>query len=200
MFPDFFMAVSQDLWSRSRITPISSHILFPLHRISTEAQFAGTCIGVFLLTVLVESVRRWGREWDRFIVKQAFLERRRAKAQRSQKVQSETIPTTPFSQVTPSNDAEAAIGGVQSQQTNGNGNRTQSPAAIREALFGKFPSRSQPTRALFRPTTLQQMVRSFVYAVQFAGAVSIPRLRPIFPVSKTDLRPSPPYVSSLSTS
>ena len=44
-------------------------------RITTEAQFAGTCIGVFLIVFLIETIRRWGREFDRWILEQAAKDR-----------------------------------------------------------------------------------------------------------------------------
>lgn len=125
----------------------------------------------------MESVRRWGREWDRFIVQKAVMERRRTRLERRNRGALEITATTPFSQIQANGrDEESALDSNNLQNQNGSNVATTTKAKdeIRKALFGKFPTPTNgERRALFRPTTLQQMIRSLVYAVQFAGAVSI---------------------------
>ncbi|PWN94965.1 Ctr copper transporter [Tilletiopsis washingtonensis] len=139
-------------------------------RISTEAQFAGTCIGVFLLVVLVESVRRWGREWDRYILASALARRRDEQRvgnmdtrdeRRQSAGKTEDGGSLEAAAVPELNAAPAGAGAL----------------ARLESVFYGLPRRSAGARTLrrsgprrFRPTVLQQTVRSLVYATQFAGA------------------------------
>ncbi|PWN93063.1 Ctr copper transporter, partial [Acaromyces ingoldii] len=102
---------------------IGSCFLTSSWHISTAAQFAGTCIGVFLIVVVIESVRRWGREWDRYIVRKALEDHQRM------------------------------------SNLNRAGNRAGKRMQTTKACF-----------PMFRPSVLQQAIRSLVYAIQFTGA------------------------------
>jgi copper transporter 1 len=162
---------------------ISACFLTSSWRISTEAQFAGTCIGVFLLVVLVESVRRWGREWDRYILASALARRRDEQRvgnmdtrdeRRQSAGKTEDGGSLEAAAVPELNAAPAGAGAL----------------ARLESVFYGLPRRSAGARTLrrsgprrFRPTVLQQTVRSLVYATQFAGAVSAVRVSAAAPLT-----------------
>lgn len=121
--------------------------------IKTHGQFAGSCIGIFMIVVLIEVIRRLGREWDRYVVRTELTENARQ---------------TPAERAgTPSDGAK---GSEQPHDTS---------IDVNEALYG-YPARvggastaarfwaKHPQR--FRPSLVQQTVRSLIYAVQFMGA------------------------------
>lgn len=143
--------------------------------ISTEAQFAGTCVGVFLIVVMIESVRRWGREWDRYILQQAALKRSAARQAALAAAARSASPSDKLAMEGSEQSHEPVGAGAAGAATNNNNNRNL--ARFERAFFGA-PVGSAGAKVLashgarFRPTVLQQLVRSLVYAVQFAGAVS----------------------------
>ncbi|KAI5844259.1 high affinity copper transporter [Tricharina praecox] len=62
----------QMLWNWSTL---NSCFLSSSWHIRSHSQFAGSCVGVFLLVVLIEGLRRGGREWDRWIVRRHVRQR-----------------------------------------------------------------------------------------------------------------------------
>ncbi|KAL9934091.1 hypothetical protein V8E36_007173 [Tilletia maclaganii] len=152
-------------------------ILTSSWHIKTTAQFVGSCIGVFCLVFLIEAIRRWGREWDRYIVRRAVQERlalRRARRQAlvaSQQQQDEN--KSAFNSVS-THDQPATPQQQQQQQISAPLSQNRTLAKIESAFFGVPSSASAGAAAVnrtrFRPTVVQQLIRSFVYTTQFAGA------------------------------
>jgi copper transporter 1 len=172
---------------------IGSCFLTSTWQIKTTAQFVGTCVGVFLLVVLIESIRRWGREWDRYIVRQAVQrnqskKRGNGRANRLSRTTTAATSTQATGTSTPEKendiDFESQQGVHQMSITPNSKSAEKAPrgaaalARIETAFFG-LPKGSPGARALasrsvtFRPTVFQQAIRSLVYAIQFAGAVSV---------------------------
>ncbi|KAK0569895.1 copper transporter complex subunit Ctr4 [Tilletia horrida] len=171
-------------------------ILTSSWHIKSTAQFVGTCIAIFLIVFLIEAIRRWGREWDRYIVRKALQDRiilrmARAEAAAAPPPPPPSSTTTTAGALEKGNESAAASAPTTpgesasslAHQPNNNSltrsvraplshNRTL--ARIESAFFGVPASASARTAALnrarFRPTVLQQFIRSLVYAVQFAGA------------------------------
>jgi copper transporter 1 len=140
------------------------------------------------MVVLTEAVRRWGREWDRYIVSQAMQRDvpRRRRGDNKSKIEGKDMATSTREQ------EEGKASRVPSQDEIHRLSKDQdsiiaSPAPPRgaatiarmqSAFFG-LPRGSPGAQALashsgtlFRPTVVQQAVRSLVYGVQFTGAVS----------------------------
>ncbi|KAK6335634.1 Copper Transporter integral membrane protein that functions in high affinity copper transport [Orbilia brochopaga] len=114
-------------------------------RVSSEGIFALSCIGVILLVIALELVRRMQREYDRHIIRHASR-----------------------GQVAIVADAEA-IAGANKLADDGS---VRSPVKVSAGTFNAAPSRlARFLRPFsFRPSVLQQMVRGLLYMVQFAGA------------------------------
>jgi hypothetical protein len=170
---------------------IGSCFLTSSWQVKTTAQFVGTCIGVFLIVVLTEAVRRWGREWDRYIVRQAMQRKtqyRRGMNNKRSKVlkdratgtrDEEEGKTSQFGSEVEINRLSKDQESIAAATTAPRGAATL--ARIETAFFG-LPRGSPGAIALasyagsnynnFRPTAFQQAVRSLVYGIQFTGAVS----------------------------
>lgn len=117
------------------------------------------------MVILIEAVRRWGREWDRYILRRAL-----AKRQERQGSNSATLARSDES-----TDGKALEGQVETDRRRDfDGPAGAAALESLERVFYGLPRGAVvngPT--YFRPTVLQQGVRSVVYAVQFTGAVSI---------------------------
>lgn len=115
--------------------------------VKSKGGFAGTCIGVVALCMAVELVRRFQREYDRFIYAQ-HLKRAEAAA---------AVHNHP-SDVSP--EGTISKGGA------------TGAAGFNSSFMGKFFATSS-TPASFTPSFLQQAVRALFYMFQFAGAYFI---------------------------
>lgn len=108
--------------------------------------FAGSCIGVILLVVSLEFLRRLGREYDRYIVGQFK-----------------------YQNITAASGQENAS---MSNSSEGNADNTAKSFArvdertTRSHNFGSRDPKAQP----FRPSFLQQMIRAGLHMVQFGVA------------------------------
>lgn len=89
--------------------------------------FAGSCIGVILLVIALEALRRAGKEYDRYIVNQHL---------------ASISPATP--------DGSSAASG-----------NSKTPATATGCM---------PTVQNFRPSVVQQAIRSLLHMLQFAVA------------------------------
>ena len=96
-------------------------------RITSKGMFAGSCIGVILLVIALEALRRAGKEYDRYIV-----------AQHLASINSTT-----------SDGSSAASGNSKTPVTT---------------------TRCTPTVQNFRPSVVQQAIRSLLHMLQFAVA------------------------------
>ena len=111
--------------------------------------FAGSCIGVILLVVSLEFLRRLGREYDRYIVGQfKYQNITAASAQEDASISSSSEGNT--------NNNGKAFAGVNER-------------TARSRTFGATDPKAQP----FRPNFLQQMVRAGLHMVQFGVAYFI---------------------------
>lgn len=94
--------------------------------VRSSGAFAGTCIGVILLVIALEFVRRTQREYDSYILRQWKL----------------------FSTREQANGSESGS------------SADKQPLSARVAPFKSRPG-------VFRPSMLQQLIRSVLYMVQF---------------------------------
>lgn len=110
--------------------------------ITSKAMFAGSCIGVVLLVIALEALRRAGKEYDRYLIAQY-------------KKKSLSSPIT--SSVVPNNNSDASSNQDLFKQT--------SPIA-RAALTCAAAGEPQ----VFRPSVAQQAIRALLQMLQFAVA------------------------------
>jgi copper transporter 1 len=112
--------------------------------------FAGSCIGVILLVIALEFLRRVAREYDSFLVRDA---------QRNSQYQSQ-------SQFHEPNLAASAAGSSSSAD---HGKAPASTNTVAGAAAAAAPG-SGGGGASVRPTLVQQVVRAFLHMLQFAVA------------------------------
>lgn len=123
---------------------------------------------MFLIVVIIEAIRRWGREWDRYILRRALAKRQaRQAANHPASVSLDTRRS--------SSDDKGLEDQAEPPQRRRDFDGPAGAAALEslERVFYGLPKGAVvngPT--YFRPTIVQQGVRSIVYAVQFTGAVS----------------------------
>ena len=139
---------------------INTCVLTSSWHIKTEAQFAGTCIGVFVIVFLIETVRRWSREFDRYILERAMVQRRETR-RRTQHLKAEMASR--LAETEPSQDRSTLNQKLEHLDSIFFGIPT-GKSGCRQAAFDSMR---------FRPQMWQQLLRSFLYGVQFTGAVSV---------------------------
>ncbi|CAD6985876.1 unnamed protein product [Tilletia controversa] len=171
-----------DMLGNWRVTNVC--VLTSSWHIKTTAQFVGTCVGVFFLVFLIEAIRRWGREWDRYIVRNALSDRLALRQARQQVLMSSSAASNRSldeDDDVSSNKAREGQALSSAEQQTQRSTRVQAPlsknrtlAKIESAFFGvpafTSASSSAVNQTRFRPTVMQQFIRSLVYAVQFTGA------------------------------
>jgi len=114
--------------------------------IRTHGMFAGSCIAVVFLVILLEFLRRAGKEFDRFIVRQA---QQQAALRRAAETQD--------GGASPSNSKGAcAVAG------------TDADSGEQKPAFA-FPFQ-KPSAGTFRPNLWQQAVRATLHLFQFSVA------------------------------
>ena len=121
----------------------------------THAKFAGTCIGVACWVILTEIVRRWSREFDRYII---------AKATRDI-VESQSTPTDRWITEKYKEDFDAEDHRAEVDR--------QGPGTFPSNVLTSFfhpPGRLSARGIPIHPTLVQQLVRALFYAVQFTSA------------------------------
>ncbi|KAK6505776.1 hypothetical protein TWF481_007668 [Arthrobotrys musiformis] len=107
--------------------------------ITSTAMFAGSCIGIIFLVVLVEALRRCAREWDRHIV-------------RDWKKRAVT--------------AAAAVGGITVPSTECCSTGSGKPTSLSKPAKKSLLSRLCPfTSTTPRPKVRQHLMKSLIYAV-----------------------------------
>lgn len=110
-------------------------------QIKSKGMFAGSCIGVILLVMALEFLRRLSKEYDRFIIKQH--------AAKFQESSSATVTTAAARPAAPADATKTGLESVNSREL-------ACPAVV-----------AMPP---FRPSVLQQAVRALIHMVQFAVA------------------------------
>ncbi|KAE8350229.1 Ctr copper transporter [Aspergillus coremiiformis] len=111
--------------------------------------FAGSCIGVLLLVISLEFLRRAGREYDAFIFRRARL-----------RAQYLTIPSQS------STPAVASNANVPASTTKASSSAHPISTAI------KGPNAPAPDISV-RPTLVEQLIRALMHTLQFAVAYLI---------------------------
>jgi len=111
--------------------------------------FAGSCIGVICLVIALEFLRRLGKEYDQYILRDF-----RARHSPIRSTSSYATRAGP----TDSEPAEASNG-------NGNGSESSKLSGAKTIAMGQSGS--------FRPNLLQQAVRALLHMLQFAVAYFI---------------------------
>ncbi|KAE8221989.1 hypothetical protein CF319_g4746 [Tilletia indica] len=161
-----------DMLGNWRVTNVC--VLTSSWHIKTTAQFVGTCIGVFFLVFLIEAIRRWGREWDRYIVRKAFQDRLALRLARKQALLHHSSGASSAGSRRSLDDEDDPSNNNDVRQVQAPLSKNRALAKIESAFFGVPVSASAASSAInqtrFRPTVMQQFIRSLVYAVQFTGA------------------------------
>ncbi|KAE8392742.1 Copper Transporter integral membrane protein that functions in high affinity copper transport [Aspergillus alliaceus] len=115
--------------------------------ITSNGMFAGSCIGVILLVISLEFLRRVGREYDAFILRRARL-----RAQYLNMPLSSSQTSTPGEEDTPKASSSTT------------------PVPVTTGIRApNCPSAGFPVR----PTLVEQLVRALMHMVQFAVAYFI---------------------------
>ncbi|KAF1963252.1 Ctr-domain-containing protein [Byssothecium circinans] len=127
---------------------IDSCFLSRSWHITSKGMFAGSCIGVMLLVILLEFLRRSGKEYDRYILSQYC---------RSLAPQ----PTAP-EPVTPKQTAPEQAASEPIAPSAPGGNKVPTTSATPAAAWRPAPR--------FRPNVLQQSIRALLHMCQFAVA------------------------------
>ncbi|KAL3474696.1 Ctr copper transporter [Aspergillus californicus] len=117
--------------------------------IRSKGMFAGSCIGVICLVVILEFLRRLAREYDAFIVHRA-----QAKAQ--------YLPQSPLQSATPLTHCDAAASSSSADESQ------TAKAAI--TTTAKSSVAGAPSNFRVRPTIVEQFVRAMLHMLQFAVA------------------------------
>lgn len=117
--------------------------------ITSRGMFAGSCIGVILLVVSLELLRRLGREYDRYIVGQF-------------KYQNNTATSV---------QENASMSSSSEGNTNNNGK--DFPRVNERTTGGKDLASRGLKAPPFRPNFFQQMIRAALHMVQFGVAYFI---------------------------
>ena len=150
--------------------------------------FAGSCIGVILLVVILEALRRLGREYDRFIVKRARLRYMYLSDSASSLNAGHTTGTN--NQTESQKVQTSGANGQNGQGKHGNSETDLITPAPQQSVDAKatgdahqcvpittavaFSSTSAaPAQANFgpyRPSIVEQLVRALLHMVQFAVA------------------------------
>lgn len=136
--------------------------------------FAGSCIGVICLVLILEFLRRVGREYDAFIVKRARL---RAKF---------LSPSTTGSGVgangksSPSSSNSNSTSALDQQQQSQNLNQSQDAKTTATPITTQPQTHTQPQTlgtengsGIIRPTLIEQLIRAALHMLQFAVAYFI---------------------------
>ncbi|KAK1779514.1 Ctr copper transporter family-domain-containing protein [Copromyces sp. CBS 386.78] len=127
---------------------IDACFIHPSWQITTQGAFAATCIGIMLMVVLLEFLRRLGKEYDEWIVRDfrrrsALIreQQRRLRQQQQQQQQRQASST--------SCDGKGAT------------------MSVTERRRGYMGTKTTTTTLKFRASPLQQLIRAVIHAVMF---------------------------------
>ncbi|OJJ86996.1 high-affinity Cu transporter CTR3 [Aspergillus glaucus CBS 516.65] len=143
--------------------------------ITSRGMFAGSCIGVICLVLILEFLRRVGREYDAFIVKRARL---RAKF------------LSPSASTTGNGIGGVGAGGKSSPSSSNSNSSSalhqqqQSQSQNQDTKTTATPITTQPQTqtqtlgnengsGIIRPTLIEQLIRALLHMLQFAVAYFI---------------------------
>jgi len=150
--------------------------------IRSTGAFAGTCIGVILLVMVLEALRRVGREYESFIIRRARLRRKffSVSSRRGVKPSFRWI-TGPRGNSAPHKHDDGPSGEDLITPVKDNPLRPKTSDVSNEmhrddAILGDTKTSHQIGRAKFgpyRPSPMEQLVRAFLHMLQFAIAYFI---------------------------
>lgn len=135
--------------------------------ITSKGMFAGSCIGVIVLVMSLEFLRRLGREYDAFIVHRARLRAKYMDLDQGDSVSSSTARQ---------GAAGAGAGPSTECCPNANGDNNIGSSKTPQQHLQPSPSPLNPLssagrgRKGVRPTPIEQTVRALLHMVQFAVA------------------------------
>lgn len=134
---------------------VGTCLLSPSWVITDEAKFAGSCVGLAFWAMLTELIRRWAREYDRYIM---------ASATQSLLVEKEKYPEE-FAQ-------QNFLGNLAAEQSRREATKSSGLGRYLGMAFNPaHVMNPQPLR--LRPTLIQQAIRSILYAITFTSAYLI---------------------------
>ncbi|EKG20796.1 Ctr copper transporter [Macrophomina phaseolina MS6] len=131
--------------------------------ITSRGMFAGSCIGVILMVLLLEFLRRTAKEYDRLLLRQ---HQRAVYAEMS----SSGSSTPQRASAPPAQAQTNCCDGADSIESEKNEPSKPTPAVMAAARSAAFPVRAT-TR--FRPNVMQQAIRALLHMLQFALAYFI---------------------------
>ncbi|KAL4986098.1 Ctr copper transporter family-domain-containing protein [Aspergillus falconensis] len=118
--------------------------------IRSRSMFAGSCIGVICLVIVLEFLRRIAREYDAFIIHRAQM--------RAQYLAPSVQTQAGAASASPVSESDSAIG------IGNNGTGAQKTTAKTETA----PALAAPFRV--RPSLIEQVIRALLHMLQFAVA------------------------------
>lgn len=173
--PHILFNPSQIYLSKRENTNEKKGFLAKSWHITSRGMFAGSCIGVICLVLILEFLRRVGREYDAFIVKRARL---RAKF------------LSPFASTTGNGIGGVGAGGKSSPSSSNSNSSSalhqqqQSQNQNQDTKTTATPITTQPQTqtqtlgnengsGIIRPTLIEQLIRALLHMLQFAVAYFI---------------------------
>ncbi|KAL0254674.1 Copper Transporter integral membrane protein that functions in high affinity copper transport [Diplodia seriata] len=137
----------------------------PSWHITSKGMFAGSCIGVILMVMLLEFLRRAAKEYDRLLLRQ----HQRAMFAEVSSSGSSSPQRTPVPAPAPAPEPApvSCCDNTDSIESEKNESSKPSAAAITTARTAPFPRR---TTTRFRPNVMQQAIRALLHLLQFALA------------------------------
>ncbi|KAL2864181.1 high-affinity Cu transporter CTR3 [Aspergillus lucknowensis] len=132
-------------------TTIDSCFLARSWHIRSRGMFAGSCIGVILLVIILEFLRRIAREYDAFIVHRAQI-----------RAQTQHLSPSPSSAHTSTAESPPS--------TNEDHAKTTTPTAVAAGGGGQGGWGGQAAGIRVRPNLTEQFVRALLHMLQFAVA------------------------------
>ncbi|KAK3497376.1 Ctr-domain-containing protein [Neurospora hispaniola] len=127
-------------------------------QITTRGAFAATCIGIMLMVVMLEFLRRLAKEYDEWIVRD--FRRRSALISDQQQCLRQQQPQRRQRQASP------ACGTADAAKTTGL-LATTSVVTTGKRRGGYMGSKTTTTTLKFRASPLQQLIRALIHAVMF---------------------------------
>lgn len=135
---------------------IGTCLLTPSWHITDSGKFGGSCVGLAFWAMLTEFIRRWAREYDRYIIADATEQ-----LMKEREKYPEEFSRNGFSGAFP----------IQQERSAARAPTSLMGRAIGSIFNPSFEPRQQSMR--LRPTLVQQIVRSILYAIQFTSAYLI---------------------------
>ncbi|KAL6237372.1 Ctr copper transporter family-domain-containing protein [Aspergillus navahoensis] len=124
--------------------------------IRSRGMFAGSCVGVICLVIVLEFLRRIAREYDAFIIHRAQMRAQYL----APSVQTHAGPDS----TAPASESHSAIG------ISNNGTRAQKTTANTKSAPEAAPRAGSAAPFRVRPSIIEQVIRALLHMLQFAVA------------------------------